>query len=190
MKHIKLILLSLAASLFSGLRQPFATVNAETATGTHEVLSRRADGAHTYTHLLVKSGSDAFHATPAGASDYPIGVSTDAPDAAEDIFNIHPLNDGKRTRRMRCASALAADIDVYTAANGFVQAEPGVAGVYYKVGRTVALAVQEGSSDYIVEVAPCAPQKLTVIAAATGTAATDIAAIFTAIATPTLLKHA
>jgi len=190
MKHLKLIALAFLANLIGGLREPFATANAETATGTHEVLSRRADGAHTYTHLLVKSGSDAFHATPAGASDYPIGVTTDAPDQAEDIFNVHPLNDGKRTRRMRCATALAADVDVYTAGNGFVQGEPGTAGTYYKVGRTVALAVQESSGNYIAEVAPCAPQKLTVIAAATGTAATDIAAIFTAIATPTLLKHA
>lgn len=190
MKHLRILLFSFAALFVSGLRDQFATANAETATGTNETLTRLSDAQFTSTHCLVKKGTDDFHVNLAGASDYPIGSTTDCPFAAEDPLNVTPLNDSKHTRRLRCATALGNDIDVYTAASGFVQAEPGTAGVYYKVGRTVALAVQELSSNYIVEVAPCAPQKMTVIAAATGTAATDIAAIFTAIATPTLLKHA
>ncbi len=190
MNRIKLFALAIAGLFLSELRKPFATANAETATGTHEVLTRRADGAFSYTHLLVKKGSDDGHVTPAGAADYPLGSTTDAADNAEDILNVSPLNDSKRTRRLRCATALANDIDLYTAANGFVQAEPTGTGTYWLVGRSAAAAVQEGSGNYIIEVAPRAPVRLTVIAAATGTAATDIAAIFTAIATPTLLKHA
>jgi hypothetical protein len=190
MKRIKLILLSALACFNGGLRAPFATANAETAAGTHKIFGRRADAQFAHTHLLVKAGSDDFHATFAGAGDYPIGSTTDSPFAAEDSFNVHPLGSSEHTRRLRCATALTNEIDLYTAANGFVQAEPTVAGVYYKVGRSVALAVQELSGVYTIEVAPCAPVKLTVIAAATGTAATDIAAIFTALGTPTLLKHA
>lgn len=181
MKHIKLILLSLVASAFSGLREPFATVNAETATGTHKVRNMRADAAHTYTHLLVKTGSDAFHAAVCGASDFPIGSTTDSPDAAEDIFSVDPLNHSDKTRRLRCATAIAADTDLYAAANGFVAALPGVAGTYYHVGRSVALAVQEGSGNYVVEAVVHAPRKVLVIATATGTAATDIAALYTAL---------
>jgi hypothetical protein len=180
-----------AGSLFcSGLRENFATANVETATGTDKVFTRRADAAHTYTHLLVKTGSDAFHVAVAGAADRPFGSTSDAPDNAEDIVHVDPLERTDSSRRLRCATALAADIDVYTAANGFVQGEPTTAGVYWLVGRTAALAVQEASGLYTVQVVTRAPVKLTVIAAATGTAATDIAAIFAAIGTPTLLKHA
>ena len=117
----------------------------------------------------------------AGAGDYPIGSTSDTPAAAEDILNVNPLANSEYTRLLRCSTALAAGVDVYGAANGFVTALPGTAGTYYKVGRTVALAVQEASSLYAVEVSPCAPVKTLVIATATGTAATDIAALFTAL---------
>ncbi len=172
----------LILSLFVvGLRRKFATANVETAAGSHKVLSRRADAAHTYRYLLCKSGTDALHAAVCGAADYPIGSTSDTPAAAEDIVNVNPLGNSEHTRLLRCATALAAGVDVYTAANGFVAALPATAGTYYKVGRTVALAVQEASSLYAVEVAPCDPVKTLVIAAATGTAATDIAALFTAL---------
>ncbi len=172
------------ASLFcGGLRENFASANVETATGTHGVLTRRADAAHSATHLLIKSGTDAFHGAVCGAANYPIGSTTDSPDAAEDIFQVAPLNRGMETRRLRCATALAADSDVFTAAGGFVQAEPGTAGTFWKVGRTVALAVQEGGGNYVVEVATHAPVQLTV--AATPSTVGNIA---TALATPGLVK--
>lgn len=182
-RKLKLAVISAGSLFCSGLRESYATANTETATGTHEVLSRRADAAHSYTHLLIKTGSDNFHGAVCGAANYPIGSTTDAPEAAEDVFNVSPLNRGNFTRRLRCATALAADIDVYAAANGFVQAEPGTAGTYWKVGRTVALAVQEGSSNYVVEVATHAPIQLTV--AATPSTVGNIA---TALATPGLVK--
>jgi hypothetical protein len=183
MKSIRLFLLALAGLFVSRLRKPFATANAETATGTHEVLNLRADAAHSYTHLLIKAGTDAFHGAVCGAANRPIGSTSDSPDAAEDIFHVDPLERSVRTRRLRCATALAANIDVYTAANGFVQAEPGSAGTYWLVGRTVALAVQEGSGNYVVEVAPRAPVQLTVAAAPS-----TVANIATALATPGLVK--
>ena len=168
-------------SLFGLCRERLATANTETAPGTHKMRNLRADAAHSYTHLLIKTGSDAFHGAVCGASDYPIGSTTDSPEAAEDIFHVNPLNNSEHTRRLRCATAIAADTDLYAAANGFVSAIPGTAGTYYHVGRSVALAVQEGSSNYVVEAVVHAPRKTLVIAAATGTAATDIAALYTAL---------
>ena len=183
MKSIYLTILSALALFVGGLRTQFATANAETAAGTHGVLTLRADGAHTLTHLLIKAGSDAFHGAPCGAANYPIGSTTDSPDAAEDIFAVTPLNRAFETRRLRCATALAANIDVYAAASGLVQAEPGTAGTYWKVGRTAALAVLETAGNYIVEVATHAPIQLTV--AATPASVANIAA---AMATPGLVK--
>jgi hypothetical protein len=178
-KSLKLMFLAFAGLFVGGLRENFATANAETATGTDKVFTRRADAAFTYTHLLCKSGTDAFHVNVAGASDRPFGSTTDSPFAAEDIVHVDPLNRSDSSRRLRCATALAADIDVYTAANGFVQAEPTVAGTYWLVGRTAALAVQEASSLYTVQVITGPPVKLVVIAALTSsqnatTAATDL----------------
>jgi hypothetical protein len=178
----KLILISFLALFLAGLRRPFCTANVETAAGTHKVLARRADAAHAHRYLLCKSGSDALHAAVCGEADYPIGTTTDTPGAAEDLFNVNPLNNSEHTRPMRCATALAAEVDVYVAANGFAQELPAIAGTYHKVGRTAAAAVQEGSNNYVVEVVPRAPVKTIVIAAATGTAGTDIAAVFTALA--------
>ena len=169
-----------AASLFCvGLRDQFATANAETATGATKVFTKRADASFTYTHLLVKAGTDAWHVNVAGAADRPIGSTTDSPDAAEDITHVDPLNRTDSSRRLRCATALAANIALYTAANGFVQAEPTVAGTYYRVGRSAALAVQEASGLYTVEVVTHAPVKVVVIAALTSVqnataAATDL----------------
>lgn len=181
MKSIRLTILALVGVFVGGLRSQFATANVETSAGAHKVLTRRADAALTSRYLLVKSGSDALHSAVCGAADYPIGSTSDTPGAAEDIINVNPLSNSEYTRQLRAATALAAGVDVYTAANGFVQGLPGTAGTVYKVGRTVAAAVQEASNSYTVEVAPCSPVKTLVIAAATGTAATDVAALFVAL---------
>lgn len=168
MKHLKLLLLAIAGLFVGGLRKTFATANAEGATGTHEVLNLRADAAHSYTHLLIKAGTDAFHgAVTSATSSYPIGTTEDSPDAAEDIFHVRPLSVGIKTRKVRVATAIAANVDLYVAANGFASALPAVAGTYYRIGRTSALAVQIGSGDYLAEFVPCAPIKVVVIAALT-----------------------
>lgn len=183
MKQLKLMFLAIAGFFIGGLRKTFATANVETATGTDKVFTRRADAAHSDTHLLVKTGSDAFHIAVAGAADRPFGSTSDSPDNAEDITHVDPLERTDSSRRLRCATALAADIDVYSAANGFVQAEPTTAGVFWWVGRTAALAVQEGSGNYVVQVVTHTPIKLTV--AATPSTVGNIA---TALATPGLVK--
>jgi hypothetical protein len=177
---LKAAVLPLLALLGFG-RARFATANGETAAGTHKALSLRADAALSYTHLLLKAGSDDFHVAVCGAANRPLGTTTDASDAAEDLINVHPLELAHETRKVRVATAIAKEVDLYTAANGFAQALPGTAGTYYRIGRTVALAVQEGSGNYLAEFAPCPPVKVLVIATATGTAATDIAALFTAL---------
>lgn len=155
--RFKLLAVALGALFYAGLRDQRCTANAEGTTGTHAgAFTRKADAALAAPHLLLKQGTDAFHVAVAGASDIPIGTSTDASEAAEDIINVFPLNIGG-TRRFRCITALAANIDLYTAAAGQVSALSGSAGTYYKVGRSVALAVLVGTNDYIIEAMPCMP---------------------------------
>ena len=98
---LKIIILSILAAFVGGLRTQFSTANVEGSAGTHTVLNMLADGAHTDTHLLVKTGSDAFHAAPCGANDYPIGITTDDPEAAEDLFQVAPSPSAGR--RAKCA---------------------------------------------------------------------------------------
>jgi hypothetical protein len=164
MKNLRIIALAISALFVAGLREQFATANVEGATGTHPgTLTKRADAATTSTHLLYKQGTDAFHVAVCGLNDYPVGTCADQPEAAEDIIGITPLGSIPGTRKMRCATALAANIDVFTAAAGLVAALPGSGGgTAYKVGRTVALAVLVGTNDYIVEVAPCMPLATTI----------------------------
>ncbi|MEO7933213.1 MAG: hypothetical protein ABIT76_08660 [Chthoniobacterales bacterium] len=179
MKTLKL----LAAAFLAAFMQPFRTANAEGAGGTRTILSRRADAAHSYTHLLVTGGSDAGHVAVCGAANYPVGLTTDMPSAAEDLINVTPLQLSTSTRKVRVASALGADIDLYTAASGFAQAEPGTAGSFFKIGRSVSAAVQNSDGGYVIEFAPQAPIKLVV--AATPSTVGNIAA---ALASPTLVK--
>ena len=180
MNRLLLTLFAVCSVFVGRLRIQFCTANAtETSTGTHPgAISRRADAAWANTHLLVKKGTDAGHVNIAGASDYPVGICSDSPDAAEDIVNVMPLGASTQgTRKARCATALNDEIDLYTAANGLVQAEPGGAGTYWKVGRSVAVAQQVGTNDYLIEFAPQMPVKLTV--AATPSTVGNIAAAMT-----------
>jgi hypothetical protein len=183
-RSLKVLLLAFAGLFVGGLRERFATANAETATGTNTVYTRRADAALSYTHLLIKKGTDAFHVAVCGATDRPCGSTTDSPDDAEAIVHVNPLNRAESSRKLRCATALAADIDLYTAASGFVQGEPAVAGTYWRVGRSSALAVQEGSGNYIIDVVTHAPVKVVVIAAL-GNANGAIAALNSTAVNPT-----
>lgn len=157
MNRIKLIALALSALFVAGLREQFATANAEGATGTHPgAYTRRATGAHSYTHLLLKAGADAFHVDVCGATDFPQGTTSDQPEAAEDIIMVHPLGAGAPgTRKVRVATAIAANADLFTAANGFASTT-GTTGMY-KIGRSIALAVQVGTGDYLIEFTPCTP---------------------------------
>ncbi len=164
LRSAKLLIIGLLLALQMSFTRRYRTVNAESSVGTHCVLNLLADAAHSYTHLLIKAGTDSDHGAVCGAANYPIGLTTDAPAAAEDVFNVEPLGVGTGTRKVRVATALGANIDLYTAANGFAQAEPGVAGTYYRIGRSIKAAVQVGSGDYVIEFAPAQPLPLVVLA--------------------------
>lgn len=184
MKTIQLILIALAGQVLGGRRGMFATANSESSTGTHrKTLTKLADvtSAFNYRHLLVKAGGDADHVALCGAANLPVGVTDDQPAAADDPVNVRLLGSSDQTVRMIAATAIATETDVYAAANGFVQALPGSVGTYYKVGRTKAVGLAIATNVYELEVEPVQPEKVAVIAAATGTAATDVAALFTAL---------
>ncbi len=167
--------------------------------------SRLADAAHSYRHLLVKAGSDISHMAVAGASDLPLGPCFDQPSAAERSGGVHLLGAVQGTVLMVASAAIAAGAELFTAAGGEVQAEPTVAGTYYKVGRAVDAST---AAHQELEVEPCAPVKLVVVAAfasTNGTAAAasaslanlaaeaekigdDVRALGAALATPALVK--
>ncbi len=206
-QFIRILLVALAVPFFgTRFMSAHGTANAESSTGTHRVFNRLADAAHSYTHLLVKTGSDADHVAVCGAADFPLGTTDDAPDAAEDLINVHGLG-GPCTRKVRVATGLAEGVDLYTAASGFAQAEPAVAGTFYKVGRSIAAANQVGAGNYVIEFLPCEPVRTVVVAALTSTNGTaagaadlaalkteaekigdDIRALAAALATPSVVK--
>jgi hypothetical protein len=157
MNRFKLIALASSAFFVAGLREQFCTANVEGAAGTHPrgAMTFRADAASTLTHLLYKKGTDQRHAAVCGATDYPIGTSDDQPGAAEDIFCVVALGTDPSTRLFRCATAIADNVDLFTAANGLVSTT-GTTGMY-KFGRSKQTAVQVGTGDYLIEAAPCTP---------------------------------
>lgn len=161
-----------------------------------------ADAAIAIRYLLVKTGSDASHVAVCGAADRPLGICSDEPEAAEDDATTRLLGAYKGTTTMIGNAALAANIDIYTAAAGKVQGEPTVAGTYWLVGRSVTACVGDGLE---FEVTPRAPVRVVVIAAFTApvTAAgadaattqalanalkADLTALDNALAVPALLK--
>lgn len=163
--RIKLLFLSLAALFVGGLRDTFASANsAEGVGGTHPdgIISKAADASHATRHLLVKTGTDADHIAACGAGDLPLGVTDDEPSAAEDLVNVALLGAAPGTRRVMAATALAAGIDLYTAASGLVQALPTAAGTYYKVGRSVTVGQLVATNKYVVEAELHKPEVLVI----------------------------
>ncbi len=112
------------------------------------------DAAISTRHLLVKFGSDAVHVAVCGASNVPLGVCTDEPEAAEDATNVSLLGAAQGTRLMVASEALSAGDKLYTAAGGKVQNLPGSAGTYYLVGVALTAAAADGDE---LEVLPCFP---------------------------------
>lgn len=159
--------------------------------------------------LLGKRGESASLVDICGASDLPICVIEDTATAGDVSLGTplacRLLGAGEETCRVVASEAITIDSDVYTAANGKVQNEPGTAGTYWKVGKAHAAAAADGDAFAIV---PCEPVKLVVIAALTSTdgvaaAASanlanlaaeaekigdDVRAIAAALATPALVK--
>jgi hypothetical protein len=131
--------------------------------GVHEsgILSKRADATHSYRYLLVKTGTDADHVAVNGASDKPLGLCADTPEAAEDPANVHLLGAVKGTQLCVASEAITAGSDLYTAASGKVQNEPTSAGTYYRIGRAVTAS---GADLDVIEFEPCLPQLVKIVA--------------------------
>jgi hypothetical protein len=137
--------------------------------GTHCVLSLKADAAITTRFLLVKRGTDANHlAVIAAASDQPLGVATDEAAAAEDSVAVKLLGICKETVLMVAQGTILKDVDVYSYGDGTITVVPTVAGTYWKVGRSITAS----TVGLEIEVEPCVPQKVVVIAVATAAALT------------------
>jgi hypothetical protein len=149
--------------------------------GTHCVLSLKADAVIATKFLLMKRGTDANHAAVcAAASDEPLGLCTDEAAAAEDSIAVKLLGIVKETVLMVAQGNIAADVDVYSYGDGTITVEPTAAGTFWKVGKSRTA----GSAALEMEVEPCRPDKLIVLAALTctnGTAAgaADLAALKT-----------
>lgn len=151
---------------------------ANVAIGTHPGrITRTLEAAVAERHLLAKQGASVNGVTVAGASDRPIGTLTDS-GVMGDSVNLNILGTSAQTQLMVASAAIAAGSAVYTAANGRIRTEPATAGTYYEVGTALTAASTTGE---LVEVAAIAPRKLVIVSAFTGTAATDIAKIGTAL---------
>lgn len=149
MKHLKLFILSAAALFCAGLRDQFATANAEGTTGTHkEALGRLSDAAIAR-YLLVKKGTDNDHIAVAGSGDICYGVTADSASDAEERIGIALLGKGP-TKKLTASEAMATTgVRVYAATGGKVALTGTV-----EVGILLSTAAADGD---IVEVADYPP---------------------------------
>ncbi len=120
-----------------------------------------ADAAIATRYLLVKAGTDAQHVALCGAADLPLGNATDEPGAAEEGVSVNLFGIQEEGTKLIASGAIAANVHIYTDANGKVQASPTVAGTYYRVGLSLSAAAADGDA---IEVVPFPPQKVVVIA--------------------------
>lgn len=165
-----------------GFRRPNGLLQlCNVAEGTHEGSKRfLADAAIATRYLLGKPGTDTDHIDICGVADEPTVVIVDEATAAEKEVTGEFLGISPRTVLMVGSEAIAADVDVFTAAAGKIQDLPGVAtAVLYRVGRTVTACAADGQQ---CEVIPCKPEKVAILAAlqstdATAGAAADLAAL-------------
>jgi len=159
-----IIALALGAALAVGgaLGRGNALLNSTNSAGSHAfaALTRTADGALASEHLLVKPGSNkATEVALCGKNDMPLGVATDSAADGDTDVGVECLGGAGGTLLMTAAEAVAAGVEVYTAANGQVSDLSAVAGTYYKVGLALSAAGAAGDE---IEVAPCYPVATTV----------------------------
>ncbi len=156
---------------------------ANIAEGTHvKSIAFYTDAAVATRHLLFKAGSDSRHiAVCALATDQPFCTLPDEASAAEELVQGELLGIGVETRLMVAVEAIAADVDVFTAAGGKVQDLPATAANVWKVGRSKTAAAADGDK---IEIIPCTPTRVCVLAAftAVSTAAGSDAATTQALA--------
>jgi hypothetical protein len=161
-------------------------VFANVADGTHAgAITCTANSTFTSKYLLAKADATPGLVDICGVGDVPVGVATDEATVGN-ILAIKLLGTGASTTRMVASAAIAAESMLYTAANGQVQTEPATAGTYYLVGRSLTAATGAGDR---LEVEPCLPVRLTVVAALRTDSITDLAAdVTTAFTTPGRVK--
>jgi len=147
-------------------------VFANIAVGTHAgQFTRTLEATASSRYLLGKEGTAAHEVDICGAADRPLGVITDE-GTAGDLVNVALPGSASNTVLMVASEAITVGSAVYTAPNGKVQGEPSSGGIYYEVGHALTPTSGDGQ---LIEVDPIEPRKLLVMAAFSGTAATDIA---------------
>lgn len=151
--------------------------------GTHvNAITLLATAAVGTRYFLGKRGADVSHvAVVAAAADEPLCVLTDEADAAEDPIDCELLAITNRTVPMVAGAVIGLDLAVYSSGDGKVIVKPTAAGTYWKVGIARQAATADGD---VIEVEPCKPRKLVVIAAL-GNANGAIAAINSTAVNPT-----
>jgi hypothetical protein len=170
-----------AQALLGGRSLCVAANNYDAAVETTDGNLRRTnDAAVSARHLLWKEGATAGTTVALnGAADKPLGTIDNVESLTGQPLTVLRLG-LSMTRKMVAAGAVTVGQDVYTAANGKVQAEPAVAGAYYLVGRALSAS---GADNDIIEVETCLPLLTRVVANAA-----DLAALKVAMASPALLK--
>lgn len=154
--------------------------------GTHEgATTLTLAAAFTSRHLLAKVGSSADTLEVCAASDLPVGTVDDTGESGDRV-NLQFLGASASSRLVVASESISQGARVYTAASGKVQNEPTAAGTCYLIGTALQSASVDGD---LLEIDPIAPIKVTTVAAATGVAADDVAALYTALeGGPLLLK--
>ena len=148
------------------------------AEGTHAgQVTRTLEVAASLRYLLGKPGTASSQVDLCGPSDLPLGVITDE-GAIGDLVNVALPGSSSSTVHMVASEAVSIGDSLYTAASGKVQNQPSSAGTVYQVGTALTSAGGDGE---IIEVDPVAPRKTEILAAFSGTAATDVAALGTAL---------
>ena len=132
--------------------------------GTHtNGISLLSSAAVATRYLLGKRGADVDHvAVLAATADQPLGVMTDEASAAEESINVELLGVTNKTVPVVAKVAITLDADLYGTADGKVGIKPTAAGTYWRVGRAMQAADAEND---VIEMLPCKPRKLIVIAA-------------------------
>ena len=102
-------------------------------------------------YRLVKLSPDGFSVAQAGATDRPIGISTDEA-APGEMLDVALLCSSDTLSAKVSGSIQAGDILV-PAADGCVQKLPEADGTYYQIG----IALKSAANASLVEIMPCLP---------------------------------
>lgn len=104
------------------------------------VLTKKADAVHSLHNLLVKTGTDADHIAVNTVGAKPLGVCTDAPDAAEYAATVELLS-GPDTLVGVAGAVIAVGDNLYPMADGKIGNAATVGnGATYRLGRALTAA--------------------------------------------------